>query len=235
MKAVLLAAGVGSRISREITTPKSMLKIKNTTIMGHTVRMLIDNNIEVAIVVGYKKDCILESLKNLPVTYYYNPFYRITNSISSLWFARDFLEGNEDIILANADVFWEQPILNTLLNDNRSIVMLSDKTRIDIGDYFFKVMEDKLVSFGNNLPLEERSAEYVGIAKLRSDFVPEYKAIMENLVDDGRYDLWWEDALYLNIAKNPVYVKDVSEFFWSEVDYIEDYRRILAYLEGRDI
>lgn len=229
MKAILLAAGIGSRISREINTPKSMLQINNTTIIGNTVKMLFDNNIEVAVVVGYKKDCILDSFKDIPITYYYNPFFRVTNSIGSLWFAKDFIDENDDIILANADVFWEKPILNALINDDREIVMLGDKSRIDTGDYFLKIKDDKIVSYGKELSLKERSSEYVGIAKIRKSFLPIFKKNLDDLINAEKYNLWWENVLYENINDYPVYVKDISEYFWSEVDYIEDYKRILHY------
>lgn len=233
MKAILLAAGVGNRISRDISVPKSMLKVDGVTIIERTVKMLVDNNIEVAIVVGYQKDSILSSLGHLPITYFYNPFYRITNSVASLWFAKDFLDESDDVILANADVFWEQPVLTSLINDSRKIVMLSDKTKVSVGDYFFCVEDEKLISHGKDLPLEERSCEYVGVAKIRKDFIPQFKTNLDSLIDEEQYNFWWENILYENRANFPVFVKDISEHFWSEVDYIEDYKRILDYTERR--
>ena len=53
---------------------------------------------------------------------------------------------------------------------------------------------------------------------------------LEELVEQERYDLWWENALYEYITEVPVHVKDVSDFFWAEIDYIDDYKRILEYI-----
>lgn len=38
------------------------------------------------------------------VSFFYNPFYDVTNSIASAWFARDFLEG-DDLLIAENEMF----------------------------------------------------------------------------------------------------------------------------------
>ena len=86
MKAVLMAAGVGSRISREVKKPKSLLDIGNgEVLLRYTVKLLKRHGIDVTIVVGYQKELFYEALKDLDVTFVVNPFYRVSNSIASLW------------------------------------------------------------------------------------------------------------------------------------------------------
>lgn len=231
MKAILMAAGVGSRISKTIQKPKSTLPIGDTTIIGHTVKMLTDAGIEVAVVVGYRKKDIFRALEGLPVTYFFSPFYKVTNSMASLWFARSFLKEGQDVILANADVFWEQQILDELLADDHRIVMLGDRSRADQGDYFFQVSSENLLNeYGKNLPEDARDCEYVGIAKLKADFIGTFKDLLEEAVEQEVYELWWENVLYDNAIQYPVYVHDVEGKFWSEVDVIEDYERIKEYV-----
>ena len=54
MRAVLMAAGVGSRISREVRKPKSLLDIGNGELLLHyTVKMLKRHGLDVTIVVEY--------------------------------------------------------------------------------------------------------------------------------------------------------------------------------------
>lgn len=226
-----MAAGYGSRISPTVKKPKCTLNILGKTIIGHTVELLVNNGIEVAVVVGYRKNEILDTLKAYHVSFYYNPFFKVTNSMASLWFAKDFLDGDGDIILGNADVFIEQDVLNDLLNDSHQIVMLGDKTRSMTGDYFFRTNEECFLSaYGKELMPEERTCEYVGLAKLRSDFIPTFKLYLEQMVDEEVYNMWWENVLYENSIEHPVYVKDVSGKFWAEIDVIEDYNRVLKYL-----
>lgn len=232
MRAILMAGGVGSRISRVIDKPKSTLEIKDTTIIAHTVELLLKNNIEVAVVVGYRKEDIFEALKGYDVSYFYNPFFRVTNSSGSLWFARDFLSEDEDVILANADVYWEQPILDVLLNDGHDRVMLGDRSRAKMGDYFFNVKNGYLADYGKELSPDNRNCEYVGFAKIRKNAVGHFKRMLDKLISEEKYNLWWENVLYENLESVPVYVEDVSALFWAEVDYIDDYNRIQKYLEG---
>jgi len=230
MKAILMAAGVGRRISRDIITPKSLLKVGEDTILGNAVKMLLRNNIDVAVVVGYMKNRLQDELAGLPITFYHNPFYYITNSCSSLWFAKDFIDDSSDIILANADVFWEQPVLDTLLSDDREIVMLADESRTKMGDYFLQVKNGILVAHGISIPEEQRTCEYAGIAKIKKSHVPFFKKKIDDFVEGLKYNSWWENILYDNKDTHPVYIKDISQHFWSEVDYIEDYKRILEYV-----
>lgn len=76
MRAVIMAAGMGRRMNNSIEMPKSILPVGETTIIRHTVKMLTDNGISTAVVVGYRKNDIYSALQGLPVTYYFNPFSR---------------------------------------------------------------------------------------------------------------------------------------------------------------
>lgn len=234
MKAILMAAGVGSRISEFIDCPKSVLDVEGVPLIAHTVDMLLSKGVQVAVVLGFKREYIVESLEGRNVTYFYNPFFRITNSIASLWFARDFI-GDDEIILANADVFWGEEIYEELVSDKRPVVMLGDESRVENGDYFFNVVDGRIVKYGKGLERHERNTEYVGIAKMTADSSRLFVNRLDEMIGGGSFDLWWEDVLYSHISESPVYVRDVSRFFWAEIDYISDYSRILAYVRTGDV
>ena len=230
MKAILMAAGMGTRISQKTNQPKSLLKVGTTSIIRHTVEMLQKNNIDVSVVLGFKSDLIVNELLDLNVHFYINPFFRVTNSIASLWFARNELKTNDDIIFANADVYWEEDILDLLKCSDKDVVMLGDKTRIEVGDYFFKCKNDKIVDYGKELDLNNRSCEYVGIARISKEFMPEFIENLEYLIKTEDYNLWWENILYSLSDTKDIHVKDVEGRFWGEVDTIEDYERVLNHL-----
>lgn len=233
MKSIIMAAGVGSRISRMVQKPKSILGVENTTIIGHTVQMLINKGIDVAVVVGYRKEEIFDALKDYPVTYFFNPFFKVTNSIASLWFARSFISKDKGLILCNADVFWEKAILDELMMDSRKIVVLADKKRVKEGDYFLFEENEKVKGYGKELSNENRNCEYVGVAKIESDFVETFLKKLTNTIEEEEYNLWWENILWRYSEKNDVFIKDVGTHFWAEVDFIEDYERILKYWTER--
>lgn len=231
-KAILLAAGRGNRISRMIRdVPKSTLPLNGIPLIRITVEKLLRLGLEPMVVVGYQKDSIKKALEGLPVTFYHNPFYAVTNSIASLWFAR--AELTEDVLIMNADVYVSDEIMNNILEDPRQAVMSIDVTRRKTGDYFFATTASGAIrKFGKELPLDERSCEYVGLAKVRKPFLEQFTARLEELIDQEKYMLWWENVLYSFAEQNelPIYTSDVEQLFWSEIDYFDDYERILKYL-----
>ncbi len=239
MKAIFMAAGVGSRLNSKINCPKSTLAIGEDTIAGHTVRMMEKHNIEPDFIIGYEKETVKAALSRYKsIIYFENPFYRVTNSIGSLWIARqaliDAATSGEDLLLANADVYWDEDILTKLLDFDSPAVMLGDRTRCVDGDYFFHLENDKITEYGKELTLERRSCEYVGIAKISAAFLPTFIENLDRLIWHENYNMWWEDALYRSCDKHPVDVLDVDGAFWAEVDYVSDYERILNHL-GLDV
>ena len=213
----------------------NILKYISQNGIKHTVEMLQRNNIDVIIILGFKSDLIIEELKGLNVKFYINPFFRVTNSIASLWFAREELKDNEDIIFANADVYWEEDILELLKDNSKDVIMLGDKSRVEVGDYFFKCKNDKIIDYGKELDVNNRTCEYVGMAKISKDFMPEFVQNLDYLIKDEDYNLWWENILYSLSDKKDIHVKDVEGKFWGEVDTIEDYDRILNYINNKSM
>lgn len=235
MKAFLMAAGMGTRISSQTNKPKSLLNIGNGTLIAHSVSLLLKNHIDVNIILGYKGDMIKKELSSYPVTFFENPFYKETNSIASLWFAKDAISDEEDIILANADVFWQQDILDQLLARQEDVVLLGDRTRRLNGDYFFQCENERLIAYGKDMKEEDRTCEYVGIAKIRREFIPDMLSQLRMLVKEGDYNLWWENTLYSLSKAKDIHVIDIDGKFWSEIDVYEDYERILNYTAANSI
>ena len=55
------------------------------------------------------------------------------------------------------------------------------------------------------------------------------------MVGEERYDLWWGNVLYGDDSETRAHVKDGSPCFWAEIDYIDDYKRILEYVRLGDV
>lgn len=237
MKALLMAAGMGRRISYDIQgIPKCTVDIGGITLIENTVNLLRSCNIhDIGIVVGYKADQIIDRLDNENITFYLNPFFDITNSIASLWFARDFLNDNDEFIFLNADVFFETKLLEFILNEPMDPVFLADERRITEADYRFYYNDHKLQKHGKHLSDEETTGEYVGIAKVGNLFMRRFTERLEELIQTQQHALWWENILYSFIGETDIYVKSVENNFWGEVDTIGDYLRIIAYKKALGI
>lgn len=237
--AVIMAAGIGTRLQKFTDKPKSTLEINSEPIIKRTVKLLLSKNIKVAIVTGYRQEYIKDCLSNLDVEYFYNPFYKITNSIASLWFAQGFLakkggEEIDDILFINGDVYFDEKILDDVLKNNNDAVLVCDKSRVLTGDYFFKTNKNGILkAFGKELTIENRNAEYIGLAKIKAAFTNEFIARLNALVHDQQYGLWWENVLYSYVGQKDIHTMDTNGKFWGEVDTIEDYYKIVDHLNKR--
>ena len=230
MKVFILAAGRGTRISRFLSgKPKCTVDIGGIPLIRYTVELLQSRGItDIAISLGYRADVIKEVLKGCGVTYYINPFYDVTNSIASAWFAKDFLTG-DDILIMNGDVYLEAALLDRILEEQGSPVMYADESRRETADYKFFYEDGILRKYGKELEGDDITGEYIGIGRFSKDFMPDFLRRMEEMIGRQEHQVWWENVVYSMCSERPVYVKDVGGMFWAEVDYIEDYDRILAH------
>lgn len=230
MKAILLAAGVGSRIAKDIDgRPKSMMPVGEKPLLIHTVELLIKNGMDIIVITGYKHKVIEAALSDYPVKIYYNPFYAVTNSIGSLWYARNEFN-DKDMFIANADVYYTQELLDLIFTARYDNFLLADRSRADKGDYFFLTENDILKKYGKELERSQRNCEYVGIAVLKNEWVLTFKDRLCEMIENGEYDLWWENVLYSFTGEENIYTLDTNGLFWSEIDTIEDYERVQEYL-----
>lgn len=234
MKALLLAAGRGTRISRYLNgNPKCTVSIrKDMPLIQYTVNQLKKHGIsDIAIVTGYRHHVIEQLLQNQGIELFYNPFFDVTNSIASAWFAKEFVI-NDDILIMNADVFCESSLYAEILSIKQSPVVFYDSSRIEEADYRFYCEDNEVKKYGKDLTVEETSGEYVGIARLERGFMPRFIEQLDKLINQQQHSLWWENVLYSLSDYVSLKAHDVSGKFWAEVDYVEDYRRIMDFVEN---
>lgn len=230
MKAIILAAGMGTRISRFIEEkPKCMVDIGGITLLQYTIGMLRGKGInDITVCVGYEADYIKKGVSDDTIHFVYNPFYDITNGIASMWFAKDRLTP-EDTIIMSGDLYVESDTVDELIADTNSPVLLVDSTRTVDADYRFHFENGILMRHGKDLAIADTTGENLGMAKLSADFVPEYRRHMIDMINAQKHSVWWESVMYDMLPGTNIYVHDIAGKYWSEVDRIEDYHRILRH------
>lgn len=231
MKAIIMAAGKGSRISDKIDAiPKSLLKINGKSILETTVDMLLKKGIEVVVCTGYCHKKIEAALSEKNVRYYYNPFYEVSNNIGSIWFAREEFSGEEDVLILSADVYCDESVLDKLIRAEGSLVMATDTSRIQDGDYFFHLdATGQIMSYGPDIPVEERDCEYMGFSKVTANASIVFKDHLEQLIDEGKLQIYQELVFFSFIGDKDISLKtvDVKGSSWREIDFYEDYEKAL--------
>lgn len=72
--------------------------------------------------------------------------------------------------------------------------------------------------------LDNYTGEYAGVTKLDHDSAVLLKKQIEEMVEIGLYDQWYEDALVQMIFEKDfsLYYQDIGNFEWTEVDCVDD-------------
>jgi len=230
MKAIIMAAGIGSRLSGIIGgKPKCLIAAHGETLVERMVRILKSRNVDdITVITGYQHQTIHRVL-GTEVRYFHNPLFSVTNSITSLWLAKDLLD--DDVILMNADLYVEETVIDLVLAQTKPVVMLSDCTRIEDADFRFGVQRDRIVKTGNQLKNTETDCEYVGIVRIDKSFIAEFKTRLEHMIQRADFRNWWEGVLYSFIEDGVVINHtDVAGTFWTEVDHLGDLQRLNAWV-----
>jgi choline kinase len=227
MKAIIMAAGIGSRL-KDISNnkPKCLIEKEGETLIERSVSLLQSRGIsEISVVTGYKSELVHQTLQ-ARVKYFHNPYFAVTNSIASLWLAREWL--CDDVLLMNADLYYEETVLDLILEETNCAVMLSDSTRIDDADFRFCVRGNRILKAGKKLSAQDTDGEYVGIVRIDKRFIEPFRVRLEEMIKAGDFRNWWEGVLYAFVDDGiDIFHKDVDGAFWTEVDHVGDYRRLV--------
>jgi len=200
------------------------LKIdQNDTILDKTVNIIDKSQVHFnkTIVVGFKADQIINKLKNFQIIV--NPFFRVTNSIASLWLARELL--NDDVFIMNGDICFSGTVLKKILEsplDN--FVVIDSSKKCNDADYKIVFSNGFVTDMGKNIPFDNYSGEYAGITRLNKKGALLLKQKIEEMVNKEQFDTWYETALLGLIRENgfQLSVLDISGEKWVEVDSVKD-------------
>lgn len=232
MKAIILAAGVGSRI-RPLTDncPKCLLKVDGKTILEMMISHLQGCGInEIVFVLGYLQDQIKDFVNiNFPdlITHFVtNERYSETNTGFSLMLAKDFIS-ESSFIKFDADVVFDKEILKKLIECEHANCLCVDKN-INLDAEEIKVIIDdqsRVVKASKTVNPKDAVGESIGIEKISAETASILFAELEIMMEDEQnHQEYYESAYERLIEKNvPFYALDISGLKWTEIDTKEDF------------
>jgi len=226
MQAIILCAGMGTRISESIDyKPKCMLYIGESTIIEHQIRILKSYLIRPpSIVVGYKQDMIIESLKGEDVEFIENPEYASTNILTSLWYAFREKEIQDTVMCLPGDLIFDDKIIMDLLGTEGEITIAVQERQCDNEAVKVLVEDNTVVAIGKELKAENVLFEFLGLFKIDKEFVPVFRNEIDGIIESGNNNAYMFTAIQHLIDKGvKVGYVDIGEMPWEEVDYPEDY------------
>jgi len=230
MKAVILAAGIASRL-RPLTnnTPKCLLKVGSKSILELTIENLVANGInEIIIVTGFLDYQIKEFMNSrfplLNIIFCHNQLYESTNNIYSLWLAKDAVAG-DDMLLMDSDIIFDSRIIAKLRGSGfKNCLALK---RHDLSEEEIKVLVDgdgRILDISKEVNPKEAAGESIGIEIFSRQLLPElFRVIDRKVNDEKKVNIFYEVAFQELINENhDIFIVDVTEFFCMEIDTAED-------------
>lgn len=236
MKAVIIAAGRGSRIN-SAGNSKPLISVNGISLIERALLNCKRNGIsEVLIVVGYNSEKIKEKIgsteySGLKLTYIYNEEWTRGNGISVLK-AKQHL--NEPFILMMSDHILDENILDLLLKtsikENECILCIDQSfpSHINIDDATkVWVEENKIKKIGKNL--EKFNGIDTGIFKCH----PSLFEIIEHSIKKEGESL--SNAIQILADENRMLYCDIGEKFWIDVDDSHDLKNAESMLQKLEI
>lgn len=239
MKAIILAAGVGSRL-RPLTdhTPKGLVRVGGRPILDYALEAFYRSGLqEVLVVTGHLHAQIEAHVKDarLPCRTIYNPRYDTANNYYSLLVCEEAL-GGEPFVKVDSDLVFLPSVLARLLSAEADLAIACD-AGVALGEEEMKIQVDLASGLvtGVSKKLEPSTCvgESIGMECVSARYS---KALFDELraMDaEGFTDGYYEDA-YHRLARrggSDIRAVDVTGLPWSEIDDAADLERANALFE----
>ncbi len=238
LTALILAAGYGSRIADVTTNPKSLLTIKEKSLMDWHFESLAAVGIkDVVVVTGYKREVLEDYLQkfksNFNLSFAVNDDYKVKGNTYSLFFGLEKVE--TDFLLFDADLIYETQILRAFVEDkNPNQILVGEssiddiecaKTMIDKAGFVRMTIDKRAVS------AEERAkytfaGEAIGILKFSKEYRDDmFEQCREFLADEKNISKNWEHVMNEFLHTHDMSIHQSVSNKWVEIDNREDYER----------
>ncbi|MFQ5354240.1 MAG: NTP transferase domain-containing protein [Thermodesulfobacteriota bacterium] len=224
MQAVILAAGYGSRLEKVSKgLPKCLVPVGGRPLIEHQIEALNDAGIgRILVVVGYKAEAVRKEL-GPRVEYIENTRYDETNSLYSLWLARDWIEG--PFVLMNCDLLFHPQILDRLLAKGGNGLAFDSSSTGGGEQTKVAVQEGRVVDLGKDLPPESASGESLGLTCYDAQGVHLLMARTDALISNGAENSWSIEGIRGMCANVKMMAYNVAGMPWVEVDFPNDLLR----------
>ena len=223
MRAILLAAGMGTRL-RPLTldTPKSLVKVNGKPMLERQIEFLHEKGIkEIIVVTGYLKDKFNYLEDKYGVKLVHNDKFDIYNNIYTMYLVRDYLR---DSYVIDADVY---------INNNFIESKLENSTYFSSYKKGFK--NEWVLAYDNNNKVQDiiisDGEGYIlsGVSYWNESDANIIVKELEQAINSGDFtDLYWDDIVKNNLDKLDVYFKKIDTNDSYEIDSLED----LTYVEN---
>lgn len=235
LTALILAAGHGSRISDVTNDPKSLLKIKEKTLMDWHFEALKTVGIRnVVVVTGYKREVLEDYLskfkKDFDIHFVRNDDYRIKGNTYSFYYGLEKIQS--EFLLFDADLIYDAQILKSFVDDVTSNQILVGETSIDDiectkamidKDGFVRMTIDKRAVTAQERERLKFVGEAIGILKFSKAYRDDlFIACKQFLSNEENISKNWEYIMNEFLLNHDMSIHQAANDCWVEIDTKED-------------
>lgn len=219
--AVILAAGE----TLDFDKPVGFLEILNLTLIERTIKLLSKYNIDkIIIAAGYKAEYykkLTKEYSNLKIIE--NKKYKTTGNMYSLYLLRKHLQ--EDFILLEGDLIFEENIISLLLNSKDKNVTMIDTSISDKEDSLYvTTKKNELLNISKGkYSLEKISGELIGISKLKYS---SYLKMLDKFTQIENKLFFYEYSFLDKNIFSDLKCISSKENIWGEIDNQKQYEYI---------
>jgi choline kinase len=228
MTGVVLAAGRGARLNGTAGhVPKCLVRIGSRPLLLHQLDALGQAGVsEVVVVAGYGAPLVRRTCP-AGVRILENRQFLETNSLHSLWLARDLL--GDGFVVLNGDVLFHPGLLRDLLTARYedALLMCARGEATTYSDEEMKIHSRRGLVIGIDKALADADAdgENIGIAKFGQAGAAVLVDAMDELLRSGASREWLPRAFQAFARLRPLHVVESRGYPWTEIDFPEDYWR----------
>ena len=225
MKALILAAGLGTRLA-PITNdrPKSLVPVNGQPIILKQIDNLHKNGItDITVVSGYKANILEEKIHALypEIRIIESVDYATTNNMYSAYLAHEVME-NSDFLMMNADVFYDASVVSALLNFEAPNAIVTD-----IGNYLeesMKVVEEngRLVKISKSIEKADALGASIDVYKFSSDAGKKFFGKCAEYIETKKELKMWSEVALNDILKDVEFRACPLVGRWLEIDNHDD-------------
>ncbi len=223
--AIILAAGRGGRLGPlTAERPKCLLRVGTSSLLDHQLDALRGQGLEsVMVVAGYCADAVEAELAGR-ASLLLNPRHAETNSLYSLWLARE--HARDGFVLVNADVLFDPEILRRVLaSPHPEVLAVERRQRFEAEEMKVELQGERILALGKSLPSERAQAENVGVLKFSAAGAKVFFDKVEELLTAGAEKQFVPYGFNAIAAEHPLYAVPIEGLPWTEIDFVEDLLR----------
>ncbi len=222
MQAIILAAGTGSRLATALKGKPKCLAPLTDDISLIEYQMAVLNSIgitDICLVLGYRAHEIYRQMGDR-CHCIMNRRYAETNSLYSLWLARNWVE--DDCLIMNSDILAHPTLYKRLLKTEGNALAYDSWSGAEAEHMKVTFRSGRLQEINKSMPGQDADGESVGLLKFTQASMTTLFAEAATALEVGGENQWAPAAIARLAQRQPIVGVDIAGLPWIEIDFPED-------------